>query len=327
MRIRTLWMGWAWVSCCVAGCAGSHFDRFPTTGLPGGAESAWLTQSAGAGGALGTPGTGVVYANGETTSGELQPPEGGVLGAPDDTVDDMTVDAGETLGPPCFTAEVTLAMGRYTHRTSGSALDDREVAGLSRLRIEFAAPAGVGFGAAVEGMTSDDDLFEEDGFAAQEASMSDVFVYVLFQPGLERRIRVPIRVGPYFRGLQLEDDAGPDEVTWGSVGFRAEIEPEVVIVADPHAELSVFAGVGLGYHGTVIEVDTPSTSFEDQFESDGSTLGVEAGLRGRVYALAWALSYIYRGVRIDESDPELGLFVRETQADFQGVAFTLGVRF
>lgn len=321
------WMSFSMLALFAASCAGPRFQSPPRVVVgPGAANLATATPWS-----LTSPPT--TRMRMATSDGVLSEPVGGALSEPVDgvlsepvEVSDVEYDAAG-LDSPCVVAEATVAFGAYTHRTSGSTLDDKQVATLARLRFEFLAGAGIGLGAAVEGMSSDDDLFENDGFVAQEASMGDAFVYVLFQPCPDRRIRLPIRVGPYLRGLAIEDASGPDEVVWSSFGVRVEIEPEVVLVSDENAEVSVFTGLGIGVHGTIVEVESTTPAIDDRFESDGTTVNFEAGLRGRVLSLAWALSYIYRGVRFDESDPELGLFVRETNADFQGVAFTLGIRF
>lgn len=231
----------------------------------------------------------------------------------------------EFMSEPFFTAHFTLASGRFDHETRGSNLDDRQPAGFARLQVEGISAEGLGAGISVEGLTSDDDLFESDGFTPQEARMSDIFLYVVFQGSQQGKFRVPLRVGPYFRRLLLEDQANGDEVDWRNFGVRLEIEPEFIIHHSGYHEWTGFLLAGFGYHGS--DVDIESTTVTDSFDSEGSTFSFEAGTRIRLAGFSAGLSYIYRGLFVDQTDRENGLFVREIDSTFNGIAVQFGARF
>ena len=228
------------------------------------------------------------------------------------------------LPNPFFQSRVGLGLGELRHNTSGSGLDDDVDASTLRLTLEGTSPSGFGGGVALEFTGTDDDLFEGQEVAGGEAGILEVFAHATYRLSPSDYFRMPIRLGPYFHGYELEDD-GPSDLTWLSVGGRVELEPEVLVHRGPHSEVGIFAVLSGGIHVTSIELDTPTG--DEDFDSDGYSAGVSAGVRARWKGFTTGLSYYSRWFNVDESDPEGNLFIREINTRLGGVMFEIGLSF
>ncbi len=240
--------------------------------------------------------------------------------------DDSTVRATrrkKSRTHPRFTAVFGYAVGKYDHETRMSGKDDNVAAGMLRARTEFIARSGFGVGGAVEIMGTDDELFNNVGVTDGEASSLDIYPYAIVRLS-EDEVRMPLRIGPFYHGLRLEDNTLL-ETTWSSLGARIEIEPEITIFQRGKNSISMFAELGGAVHVSNVEVDT-GTSDQD-FHADGYQLRGNAGLRGTWSGFTASLSYIIRYHNVDKTDSENGVFVSEIDTHFRGIFFEGGFRF
>ncbi len=237
--------------------------------------------------------------------------------------DEIPVARSGGLRDPFVQITLGYAPGSYHHETSGTNLDDTTSAGLVRFAVEGVSPIGVGGGLALEFGGTDDDLFENVGAVDGQVATSDVFLHFTFRVAAPQ-FRMPIRVGPYLHTLRLEDNS-PDELTWASFGARVQIEPEVLLVRTPNGELGLFAELGVGAHGTAIELDSPSG--DEDYDSDGISAGANIGVRGRWTGFTISLSYIWRHFAVDDSDIENFTFVREIDTRQDGLLLEMGFSF
>lgn len=227
---------------------------------------------------------------------------------------------------PIFSAHLTLGGGRLDYDTDGSPFDDDDSAAFFRFRAEGLAEREFGFGISHEYTVGNDELLAAPGFdQGFRLQQHDTFIYLYAQERFPDDFRFPIRFGPYFNYLSLEDENSSDEIEWFSLGARVSIEPEFILARDDQFELSLYGDLSLGVHGTLIDSDTSVVN--DEFESNGATLGIEAGLRYRFGTFSMGLAYLQRSTFFDESDAERGVFVRESEDVFRGVVLSLGLRF
>lgn len=227
---------------------------------------------------------------------------------------------------PIFSAHLTLGGGRLDHETRRSPFDDDEEAAFFRLRVEGLSHRELGFGVSHEYTVSSDELLAPAGAdLGYRLQQHDTYLYLYAMERFPDDFRFPIRFGPYFNYLSLADENSSDELEWFSIGARLSVEPELILTRDDQFELSLYGDASIGVHGTIIDSDT--STVRDEFETSGATLGIEAGLRYRFGTFSMALAYLQRSIYFDESDPERGVFVRESDDLFRGVVLSMGVRF
>lgn len=230
--------------------------------------------------------------------------------------------------PANFYFDVAVGGGTYKHETSGDgglASGDTD-GGFAALRFEGISNSGIGGGIALEGTGSDDDLMIDAGTPNVDGSTGDVFAYFVGDPINSDRFRLPLRVGPYFHRLELNDDTTPGTIDWDGVGLRLEAGPEVWLLRRNAFSLGLTGSVSIGAHVTSIDAEVAGLS--DTFDGDGLTFGAGLGIAA-LFAnhVTTQLGYVYRMTRESESDPSNGVFVREATQSFSGVVLQIGGRF
>ena len=192
----------------------------------------------------------------------------------------------------------------------------------------------LGGGAAFEGMgnmigggikldfyLSDDDLVETAPGVDTQVLGATVFPHVTFRPGTDR-FRVPIRVGPEVILNTFEFEGGPTsgDIDWVSAGIGIEVEPEFDFFRDDKSALSIYGGLRGGYGYAAISGPT------DDYDSSSTSFGAEIGLRYEISAFLVSAGFLSRTTTYDESDPENGTFVEETEFSFRGFFISAGAR-
>jgi len=221
-----------------------------------------------------------------------------------------------------FRFDLAFGGGRLEHRTDGSSLDGEADAGFFRFVFEGIGDRGIGGGLRLEGMATDDDLFDDAGFAATEASASSLFGHVTFRFAEENFV-MPIRVGLQFDGYVLEETGTGNETTWASFGPQFEIAPELLLTRHDDVCWSVYTNVGFGFAGTSIDTDTIGKNFE----SASFFYDFELGTRLYLQHVVFGFGFVVRGQIADESDTDGGQFVQGMEHDFAGLLFSVGAIF
>jgi len=221
-----------------------------------------------------------------------------------------------------FRLDLAFGGGRLEHRTDGSTFDGKADAGFFRFTFEGIGDRGIGGGLRLEGIATDDDLFDDAGFTATEATASSLFGHVTFRIDEENFV-MPIRAGLLLDGYILEETSTGDESTWASFGPQFEVAPELLLLRNDHVGWSAYANVGLGVAATSIDVDT----VDDDSESSSLFYRFELGSRLYVSHVVFGLGFVVRGQEADESDTQGGQFVFGIENDFTGVLFSVGAIF
>ena len=221
-----------------------------------------------------------------------------------------------------FRLDFAFGGGRLEHRTDQSNLDGDTDAGFFRFAFEGIGDEGFGGGVRLEGITSDDDLFDDAGFTATEASASSLFGHFTFRVA-EDYFVMPVRIGLQLHGYVLEETATGDQTTSGSFGPQFEVAPELLLSRDDHVCWSVYSQLGLGFAATSIDVDTVG----NDFESGSFFYGFELGTRLYAGHVVFGLGLLVRGQATDESDDQGGTVVLGMENDFTGLLFSIGAVF
>lgn len=223
---------------------------------------------------------------------------------------------------PHFRIEFAGAGGEFEHRTDGSLLDGESDAGMLRFDFEGLSRRGFGGGLRFEGLASDEDLFDDTAFNASEARSSSLFLHFTYE-ARARHFRMPVRVGLWLNGYQLEDQVTGDRVRYGSIGPYLEVAPEFLLVDRRRIAWSLYGQFGAGVAGTAIDVDNDS----NDYVSSTAAFGVEAGTRLRTGPFELGVAYVARWQTMEESDPENSLVVLGYDTTFQGLLVSCAVRF
>jgi hypothetical protein len=230
--------------------------------------------------------------------------------------------------PPRIFGELTMAGGVYSHntRSDGSAASGHADAAFGGMRCEYVFDRGIGGGISLEGTGSDNNLFGDTGPIDVRGRTGDAFLYFVGVPTTDADFRIPMRAGPYFHSVVLDDDRTSLQTRWNGVGLRIEVEPEVWLIRSGRFAFGLVGGASAGVHFT--QVKLKGGGGETTFDGSGATLGGEAGFQALWgQHVTTRLGYLYRVTREDESDPKGGLTVNGVNATFNGVMLSVGVRF
>jgi hypothetical protein len=257
------------------------------------------------------------FAQNKPPPSELAPPPGAAQAAP-----------AKAPRPPRLFADMTLAGGIYDHdtRADGGTLSGNTDGGFARLRAEFIFEQGIGGGISLEGSSSGDDLFGDNGGINVKGRTGDAFLFFVAQPSTDEAFRLPMRVGPYFHTVTLDNDVTSLKTNWNGVGLRLEIEPEVWLVRRDRFSFGLYGGGSGGVHAT--QVALKGGGGRTTFDGDGATLGAEVGVQalwGR--HVTTRFGYLYRVGREDESESKGGISVPGATTSFSGLMLSVGVRF
>lgn len=230
--------------------------------------------------------------------------------------------AQEPEGKSHLHVRLAFGGGEWEHKTVGSTLDDETDAGFVRLDVEATSRRGYGGGLRFEGLRTDDDLFVDAGFAANEARLSSIYLHFTYRAQAER-FAMPVRIGFVLEGYQLEEEVTNDEITFASLGPYLELAPEVSIVASKRFSWSVYGEAGVGIAGTGIDVEND----DEDYSSATVLFGAEVGTRLRVGPVELGVAVVGRWRSMDESDEENGFVVFGYDAEFRGLVISGGVVF
>ena len=221
-----------------------------------------------------------------------------------------------------FRIDLAFGGGSLEHRTDQSNLAGEADAGFFRFAFEGIGDDQVGGGLRLEGISSDDDLFTDAGFAATEARAASMFGHITYR--LEQgNLVMPIRAGLQLHGYGTEEVVTGDRVDFSSFGPQFELEPELFLAWDEQLCWSVYAQLGLGFAATSIDVDTVG----NDFESASFFYGFELGTRFYAGHVAFGLGLVVRGQEVAESDDVGAVFIRGIETEFTGLLFSVGAVF
>jgi hypothetical protein len=220
-------------------------------------------------------------------------------------------------------AYLAVGGGTMKHKTEGSDLDDKTTASYFALGGELMFTERFGAGLRMEGSASDDDLFSDvvPGGASQVTD-GDLFLHGTVGFG-EKPSEMPLRVGFFFRGYSLEENASSAEIDWSSFGPRVEFAPEIKLIEREGFRWSLPCRVGVGVGLTVVDTD-PATE-----DWDTSMIQYDIGVSSRLrFSKVFAdIGYLLRQSNYNESDVVGGAFIRGMESTFSGLILTVGVKF
>ena len=217
--------------------------------------------------------------------------------------------------------EFSFGFGGYDFEDDVLGADDSS-AYMARVRGAVTTHRGIGGGFDVKFLVPRDNFYEQT-INSTDAIQSDFYGHFLVTMAAADRFRMPLRIGPYFSQVRAEFEVSSDVTRYDSLGFRVEIEPEVLLFGRGRGQASAFARFSAGLHDS--SIDDESTN--RHYHSYGHTLGFESGFRFAIGPMAFSAAYVYHENRIAESDRENGLVIPQLETDFQGVLFGLGGRF
>lgn len=226
---------------------------------------------------------------------------------------------------PNFRIDASLGAGTAEHRTDGSDLDGDTSAAFFRLRFEGVSDRGFGGGVRLESWRAKDDIFHDNGYEDTDVTSSGLFGHFTYRFEQDE-FSMPLRAGLLLYGHRLEGADSGDEVTSSSLGPMFEIAPEIVLAESGDFRFSLFGELGFGFASTVVNADTQTIDDED-FDSSTWFYGLELGARFYFGHFETGLSFVARGLEMDESDPEGGQVIQGYEASFDGLLLTFGAVF
>ncbi|MCR9245953.1 MAG: hypothetical protein NXI31_13045 [bacterium] len=234
------------------------------------------------------------------------------------TLSAVSVDLTAQRVHPLFRLEVGGGFGSAFHETESSAVDGDTGGGIARVRFEGVGRHGFGGGIRLEGWGSDDDLFVDEGFAAEESRAGAIFGHFTYR--FERgRFRMPARIGIMVHNYELSNVAtGMTTLEVDSFASRFEVAPEFVFHRNGPLMFSGYAELGIA--GGYSLVDVPSLN--NDFDSSSVFWFAEIGARARFAMFEFGTAFVTHGMVMAESDTENGNFVNSFGAGFTGVIFT-----
>lgn len=218
--------------------------------------------------------------------------------------------------------------GEYDHNTEGGGgfADGDTLGAYASLQLEALGGVNWGAGFAFEGIRSDDDLFEHSGFPDSDGEQLDVFVYMLGIAHETDTFRLPIRMGPYVHQTSISEDSTDLDFDWNAIGLRFEAEPEEWVSVGENFSWGLYASGSIGVHRTFIEAE--SGTFSADYNGRGMTWGGGFGLQALFgQHIKARLGYLLRQTEERDSHSDLGVFVNEMSASFDGLVFEVGMRF
>ena len=226
--------------------------------------------------------------------------------------------AAQSDSPQRFRFDFGVGAGDFRHETDSSNFDGDTDGGFARLRFEGVSRSGFGGGLRLESWGSDDDLFQNEGFTAQEAFARDFYGHFTFRAGRDN-FMMPIRVGLMLNQYELEGaSSGTTTLEVTTIGPRFEVAPEFTFNRGSIVEVSAYGEMGFGAGYSSIEIGTLSADFD----SASLLWGFEFGARARYRFAELGLAFVSHGMVMEESDAVGSTFVNGFGAGFTGVMFT-----
>ncbi|MFO1078533.1 MAG: hypothetical protein U1E73_12490 [Planctomycetota bacterium] len=220
---------------------------------------------------------------------------------------------------PRFAADLGFGLGEMRHNTSGTNQDDDTGAAMFRLRFEGYSRQGFGGGVRIEGNASRSDLFENTTFDEQRANTGSLFAHFTYRADA-RGFAMPVRIGFLLQDYGLEDQVTDDRLDAVTIGPQFEIAPEFYFARRRDFAVSLVTTLTIGAGPTWVHSDLT----DDDYASSTVFYGFEIGPRVHVGMVDFAVSYLFRGHSMDDSDTENSTFVRGYDSSFSGILFTFG---
>lgn len=218
-----------------------------------------------------------------------------------------------------FRFDFTAGGGRVRHETDSSSLDGRTDGGFARVRFEGVSNQGIGGGVRFESWGSDDDLFVDEGFTAEEATARAIFGHFTYRAGGRGKFIMPIRIGLMAHNYELENVAsGASTLEVDSFGPRFEVEPEFIFNRGRAVEVSAYGVFGLAGTFSTAEISTSSSDFD----SGSAFWFLEAGARVRFKFFELGTGIVTNGMAMAESDTVGTTVVNGFGSSFTGIIFT-----
>jgi hypothetical protein len=85
----------------------------------------------------------------------------------------------------------------------------------------------------------------------------------------------------------------------------------------------MFSRLSAGIHLTTIDDEFT----DEEYDSEGHTLGFEAGIRLVFDPVSVSASYIFHETTIRQSNTEFGIAIPRLETEFTGVQVSIGVKF
>ncbi len=222
------------------------------------------------------------------------------------------------------TAQLGLGFGNYDVDFEGGASDSTSGA-LFELAFESVPLTKFGGGVRARGIASDDNLDADpsDGVpGTDQASDAEWFLHGTYDGGEDGK-RLPVRMGLGLHSLELEETLTGESLTWSSFGPRVEFAPMLPFHRTEYSTIGFAGLLGLGYGITTIEDGTSGI----EWDTNAFFLDVGLGLRGTFQKAMVEFGYRYHSATYDESDPNIGLVIRQLDTTFSGFVFSFGLKF
>lgn len=225
--------------------------------------------------------------------------------------------------PKCVRAHLALGAGTLEHRTRGTALDDRTDAGYLAIGVEGIARDGLGLGARLEAIGSDDRMFADTVVGApSEVRDGELFLHGTGDFG-DDAFHCPLRFGLSLRSYGIRENASGSDLEWNSFGPRLEIAPDVALLQDHAVRWSLTGRLGAGFGATLV---SQSGAFEN-WETTMGTLDVGLGTRLRFSSVSIDLGWLSRRTHYAESDPANAAVVLAADSEFEGLVLSVAATF
>lgn len=241
---------------------------------------------------------------------------------------------------PRTNISVGFGFGKQTNETNTGNFTSRVVARDAssiywRLRAEkfFESDFGV-FVSGYIGLT--DDINEDLGSIDSDQTNSGVFLAASYYSKMDDDFRMPVRFGPFFNRIELNDTTTSSVKTeYETWGMRLAVEPEFIFFQNVSngkvQELTAFAELACGagptdYKST--DSNTGPTGVNGSEDGYAFTFTWELGLRFRLASgITASASYLAQKYHIGTSETYNGLVFFGVDDDFNGVMFSVGLRF
>ena len=214
-------------------------------------------------------------------------------------------------------AEISGGFGKVTnaHHQSTSANEDGSFA---RIRAEgFPDGSALGFGASLES-------FDTQNEGRNDLTAGDYFLHATTSAAIGKA-DVPIRYGVFFGGVDYDNTVTGSETEIGLFGVRVAAEPTLTIYEGESSKINLRGFLQLGLHYAAIDYELGSNTAE--VNAFGSHYGLGAGIQAELSNTLISLEYLFRSYTYRETDEDNNIKLRGETLEFDGVVFSVGLKF
>lgn len=181
-----------------------------------------------------------------------------------------------------------------------------------------------------------DDINEDIGSTNSDQKNAGAFLAASYYAKMDDDFRMPVRFGPFFNRLELNDSTTSSvETEYSTWGMRLSVEPEFIFFQKVYngkvQELTAFAELACGAGPTDYkskDSNTSPTGVNGSEDGYAFTFTWELGLRFRLASgITASASYMAQKYHIGTSESYNGLVFYGVDDDFNGVMFSVGLRF